>query len=121
MEAQVRRRRTCEALKRVLVRESLTQPLVLICEDLQWVDSETEAFLTFLSESIATTRILLLVNYRPEYRHEWGTKTSYTQARLVPLGSDEAQELLTALLGDGTDLHPLKQLILAKTEGNPFF
>src|SRR5437867_6806958 len=121
MDPQIRRRRTFEALKQLLVRESLNQPLILVFEDLHWLDNETQAFLTLLSESVATARILLLVNYRPEYRHEWGGKTFYTQLRLDPLGKGEAQELLTALLGDGAALQPLKQLILEKTEGNPFF
>jgi class 3 adenylate cyclase/predicted ATPase len=121
MDPQIRKRRTFEALKRLLVRESLNQPLILIFEDLHWLDNETQAFLTLLSESVATARILLLVNYRPEYRHEWGSKTFYTQLRLDPLGNAEAHELLTALLGDGTALQPLKQIILEKTEGNPFF
>ncbi len=65
--------------------------------------------------------ILLLVNYRPEYHHEWGSKTYYTQLRLDPLGQEEAHELLAALLGDGAGLQSLKRFILAKTEGNPFF
>src|SRR5712692_9763131 len=121
MDPQIRKRRTFEAIRWLLVRESLNQPLLFIFEDLHWLDSETQAFLTLLSESIATARILLLVNYRPEYRHEWGSKTYYTQLRLDPLGQAEAQELFTALLGDNASLHPLKQLILAKTEGNPFF
>jgi class 3 adenylate cyclase/predicted ATPase len=120
-DPQVRRRRTFDALKRLLVRESLNQPLILIFEDLHWLDSETQAFLEVLSEGVATIRMLLLVNYRPEYRHEWGNKTYYTQLRLDPLGQEDAQALLSALLGDATALHPLKQLILAKTEGNPFF
>ncbi len=121
IDPQIRRKRTLEAIKRLLVRESLNQPLILIFEDLHWLDAETQAFLSLLSESVATARILLLVNYRPEYRHEWGSKTFYTQLRLDPLGKAEAQELLTALLGDGTALQPLTQLILEKTEGNPFF
>src|SRR5713226_9621746 len=121
MDPQIRRRRTFDAIKRVLVRESLNQPLILIFEDLPWLDAETQAFLTLLSESIATARILLLVNYRPEYRHDWGSKTFYTQLRLDPLGQDDAQELLTVLLGDEAALQPLKQFILEKTEGNPFF
>src|SRR5712692_6086076 len=121
MDPQIRRRRTLEALKRVLVRESLNQLLILVFEDLHWLDSETQAFLSLLSESLATARLLLLVNYRPEYRHEWGSKTFYTQLRLDPLGQEDAQELLTALLGDDLALQPLKQFILAKTEGNPFF
>jgi len=121
MDPQLRRRRTFEALKRVLVRESLAQPLILIFEDLHWLDTETQAFLTLLSESIATARILLLVNYRPEYHHEWGNKTYYSQLRLDPLGQVEAHELLTALLGEVAELQALKRLILEKTEGNPFF
>jgi predicted ATPase/class 3 adenylate cyclase len=121
MDPQIRRRRTLEALKRVLVRESLNQPLILIFEDLHWLDSETQAFLSVLSDSLATAPILLLVNYRPEYRQEWGSKTFYTQLRLDPLGQEDAHELLTALLGEDPALPPLKQFILAKTEGNPFF
>src|SRR3989442_1521952 len=121
MDTQIRRRRTFEAIKRLLLRESLNQLLLPIFEDLHWLDSETEAFLNFLSEGVATARILLLVNYRPEYRHEWGSKTYYTQLRLDPLGKEEAQELLTALLGDGKGLEPLKPRILQETEGNPFF
>ena len=121
MDPQIRRQRTFEAIKRLLIRESLNQPLALIFEDLHWLDAETQAFLTLLSESVATARILLLVNYRPEYRHEWGNKTFYTQLRLDPLGQEDAQELLTALLGDDPALLPLKRFILEKTEGNPFF
>ncbi len=124
MDPQIRKRRTFAAIKRLLVRESLNQPLALIFEDLHWLDNETQAFLDLLSESVATARILLLVNYRPEYRHEWGNKTYYTQLRLDPLGKEDAQELLTALLGEqggATHASPLRQFILEKSEGTPFF
>ncbi|WP_432260126.1 adenylate/guanylate cyclase domain-containing protein [Cupriavidus sp. TMH.W2] len=121
MDAQIRQQRTFEAIKRLLVRESLAQPLELIIEDLQWLDSETEAFLGFLGESVASARILLLVNFRPEYRHDWSRKSYYTQLRLDPLGEAEARELLRALLGNAAGLAPLEHLILALTEGNPFF
>ena len=99
MDAQIRRRRTFEALKKLFFRESLNQPLVLIFEDLHWIDGETQGFLDVLSESVASAKILLLTNYRPEYRHEWGQKTYYTQLRLAPLGKAEAEEFLDALLG----------------------
>jgi tetratricopeptide (TPR) repeat protein len=121
MDAQIRRRRTFEALKRVFLRESLNQPLVLSFEDLHWIDSETQGFLDTLSESIASAQLLLLVNYRPEYRHAWGQKTYYTQLRLAPLGTEEARELLIALLGNDESLTAVKRLILAKTDGTPFF
>src|SRR5262245_38893914 len=121
MDLQIRRRRTFDALKKLFLRESLNQPLILIFEDLHWIDSETQGFLDTLSESVASAKILLLTNYRPEYRHEWGQKTYYTQLRLVPLGRDEAEELLSFLLGRDESLKPLKPLILEKTEGTPFF
>src|SRR5438093_1392187 len=120
MDPQIRRRRTFEALKRLFLRESLNQPLVLIFEDLHWIDTETQALLDLVSESLATARLLLLVNYRPEYRHEWGQKTYYTQLRLASLGKEEAEELLAYLLGDEASLKPRKQLILGKTEGTRF-
>ena len=121
VEAQTRKRRSLDAIKRILLRESLNQPLVVIFEDLHWIDNETQGFLNLLADSIGTARILLLFNYRPEYRHEWGNKTYYTQLRLDPLGKGSADEMLSALLGDGKDLEPLKRLIIEKTEGNPFF
>jgi tetratricopeptide (TPR) repeat protein len=116
-----RRQRTLDALKRVLLRESQTQPLLLVCEDLHWMDSETQALLQNLIESLTTARLLLLVNYRPEYHHGWGNKTYYTQLRLDPLPQVSAEEFLHALLGDDPSLAPLTQLLIARTERNPFF
>jgi len=116
-----RRQRTVAALKRVLLRESQEQPLLVIFEDLHWIDAETQALLESLVESIPTAHILLLVNYRPEYQHGWGSKTYYTQLRLDPLPPASAEELLQALLGNDLSLAPLTRLLIARTEGNPFF
>ena len=121
MDPQTRKRRTLEALKRLLLRESLNQPLMVIFEDLHWIDEETQAFLNLLADSIGTARILLLLNYRPEYAHSWGKKTFYTRLRLDRLGKESADEMLTALLGSDASLGPLKRLIAEKTEGNPLF
>jgi tetratricopeptide (TPR) repeat protein len=162
MDPQIRRRRTFEALKKLFLRESLNQPLILVFEDLHWIDGETQGLLDVLGEGIASAKILLLVNYRPEYRHEWGNKTYYTQLRLAPFGKEEAEEFLDELLGEkrspparrgspdpadsadrrssgqmvarsgdrpqlradtrtGAPLYALKQLILNKTQGTPFF
>ncbi|MBP0619482.1 adenylate/guanylate cyclase domain-containing protein [Cupriavidus consociatus] len=121
MDPLIRRQRTFEAITSLLARESRNQPLVLLFEDLQWLDSETEAFLDVLVDRLADARILLLLNYRPEYQHGWSHMDCYTPLRLDPLGLAEAGQLLTALLGDDPALADLKRLILAKTEGNPFF
>jgi class 3 adenylate cyclase/tetratricopeptide (TPR) repeat protein len=116
-----RRQRTLDALKRVLLRESLVQPLLLVLEDLHWIDSESQALLDNLVESLPTTRMLLLTNYRPEYQHGWGSKTYYTQVRLDPLPPESSDAFLQALLGDDPSLEPLKKLLIERTEGNPFF
>ena len=116
-----RRQRTLQALKRVLLRESQVQPLLLVFEDVHWIDAETQALLDSLVESLPTAQILLLVNYRPEYQHGWGSKTFYTQLRLDPLLPASADELLRALLGDDCSLVPLAPLLIARTAGNPFF
>jgi predicted ATPase len=116
-----RHQRTLEAIKRLLLRESRVQPLLLVIEDLHWIDSETQALLDSLVESLPTARLLLLVNYRPEYEHGWGNKTYYSQLRIDPLPPESAGELLQAILGTEPNLLPLKHLLIERTEGNPFF
>jgi predicted ATPase len=121
MDGQVKKRRTLEAIKRILLRESLNQALMLVFEDLHWIDSETQALLNLLADGIANAQVLLMVNYRPEYHHEWGKRTYYTQLRLDPLGKENAGEMLSALLSDAPELASLKRTITEQTEGNPFF
>ena len=116
-----RRRRTLDAVKRLLLRESQLRPLLVIFEDLHWIDSETQALLDSLVESLPTARLLLLVNYRPEYGHGWGSKTYYTQLRLDALPPESANELLLALLGTDATVETLKPVLIARTGGNPLF
>jgi class 3 adenylate cyclase/tetratricopeptide (TPR) repeat protein len=116
-----RRLRTLAAARTVLLRESRVQPLLLVCEDLHWIDSETQAFLDRLIESLPAAPILLAVNYRPEYQHGWGSKTYYRQLRIDPLLPESAESLLDALLGGDPGLTPLKRLLIDRTEGNPLF
>src|SRR2546428_1132707 len=114
-----RRQQTLDAVKRLLLREAREQPLLLILEDLHWIDAETQALLDGLVDSLGSARLLLLVNYRPEYRHVWGSKRYYSQLRLDALPAESAGELLDAHLGDDPRLVPLKQLLIKS--GNPFF
>jgi class 3 adenylate cyclase/tetratricopeptide (TPR) repeat protein len=121
LDPSQRRQRTLDAVKRLLLREAQVQPLLLLFEDLHWIDSETQAVLDSLVESLPPARLLLLVNYRPEYEHRWGSKASYTQIRLDPLVPESARELLHHVLGDDVTIEPLKPILIARTEGNPFF
>jgi len=116
-----RRLRTLDAVKRLLIRESQVQPLLVVFEDLHWIDTETQTLLDSLVESLPTARVFLLVNYRPEYQHGWGSKSYYTQLRLDPLPPESVEELLQALLGDDPGMQPLRRLLIDRTEGNPFF
>ena len=116
-----RRLRTLDGIKRLLLRETREQPLLLIFEDLHWIDGETQAVLDGLVESLPAARLLLLVNYRPEYRHTWGGKTYYRQLRIDPLPAESADELLDALVGPGEALAPLRRLLIERTEANPLF
>ncbi len=145
MDGEIRKERTLEAIKRILLRATLNQPLLVIFEDLHWFDAESLELLNVLANAVAHARMLMLVNYRPEFSHEWGSKSCYTQLRIDPLTIESAQEMLHALLstpdarsysagqsycpineGDdalaaAAELGELKRLIIAKTEGNPFF
>jgi class 3 adenylate cyclase/tetratricopeptide (TPR) repeat protein len=119
LDAPQRRQRTLDAVKRLLLRESQVQPLLVVFEDLHWVDGETQALLDSIVESLGSARLLLLVNYRPEYEHHWGSKTAYSQLRLDSLPAESAQELLAVLLGPDPGLAPLMQRLVKR--GNPFF
>jgi class 3 adenylate cyclase/tetratricopeptide (TPR) repeat protein len=116
-----RRHRTLDANKRLLLREAQAQPLIVVFEDLHWIDAETQALLDSLVESLPAARLLMLVNYRPEYQHGWGGKSYYTQIRLDALPAESASELLEGLLGSDAALAPLKTLLIARTAGNPLF
>jgi predicted ATPase len=116
-----RRQRILDGVKRLLLRESLVQPLIVLFEDLRWIDAETQTLLDSLVESMPTARLLLLVNYRPEYNHGWGSKTYYRQLQIDPLPPESTEALLDALLGSDATLAPLKRLVIERTEGNPFF
>jgi class 3 adenylate cyclase/tetratricopeptide (TPR) repeat protein len=121
LDPRERRQRTREALKRLVLRESQVQPVLVAMEDLHWIDAETQGFLDSLIDSLPTARILLLVNYRPEYQHGWGSRTYYTQLRVDPLLPESAAELLRSLLGEDAGLEPLTERLISQTQGNPFF
>jgi class 3 adenylate cyclase/tetratricopeptide (TPR) repeat protein len=121
MDPLIRRQRTLDAIKRIMLRESLNQPTVVIFEDLHWIDGETQALLDMVADSIGNTRVLLLVNYRPDYRHQWANKSYYPQLRLDPLGRESTSEFLAALLGESTGLDALEHMMIERTQGNPFF
>jgi class 3 adenylate cyclase/tetratricopeptide (TPR) repeat protein len=121
LEPRDRRQRTLDAITRLLLRESQIQPLAVVCEDLQWIDGETQAVLDALVESLPASRIALFVNYRPEYSHGWASKTYYSQLRLDALPPETAADLLRSLLGADPGLEPLERMLTARAEGNPLF
>jgi predicted ATPase len=108
-------------MKRLWLRQSQAQPLLLVFENLHWLDAETQTLLDSLIAGLPTARVLLLVSYRPEYTQGWERKAYYTQLRLDPLPPESADELLQALLGNDASLARLKRLLIERTEGNPFF
>ena len=116
-----RRQSALDGLRRMLVLQSRGRPLLLVFENLHWIDPETQRFLDRVVDGLRDTRILLLVNYRPEYRHTWANKMYYTEIRLNPLPSASAEEFLQTLLGRAPELAPLKSLLVERAQGNPFF
>jgi transcriptional regulator with AAA-type ATPase domain/tetratricopeptide (TPR) repeat protein len=121
IDPQQRARRMLDALRRLIVRESIARAVVVILDGLHWIDADTQVALDHLIDIVPVARILFVVAYRPEYRHGWTGKTFYTQLRIDPLPAPAADELLDDLLGGAPDLAPLKQQLLSWTEGNPFF
>jgi predicted ATPase len=121
LEPPHRRARILEGIKQLLLRESRNQPVLVVFEDLHWVDAETQAFVDRLVEGLPTARLLLIVSYRPEYEQRWAHKTYYTSLRIDPLDGESAAKLLREVLGSDPSLHGFRSTLIERTEGNPFF
>jgi class 3 adenylate cyclase/tetratricopeptide (TPR) repeat protein len=116
-----RRQESNDAIRRLLLRESETRPVLMVVEDLHWTDRESEAFLDSLVDRLSTMRLALVVNCRPEYLHAWSNKASYTQVRVEPLPREDVVALLTSLLGEDRSLEPVLAILVEQGGGNPFF
>ena len=112
---------TYQAVIRLLVSENRVQPVMAVFEDLHWNDSLTLGLLNDLVAGVQEARLLLVVNYRPEYRDEWRSRPNYCELRLDPLPTESVTELVQALLGSDPGLPTLKSYLLEQAGGNPFF
>ena len=121
MDPMVRRDRIIEAITEIFLADSLTQPVVLIVEDLHWIDDQTKALLSRLATSIEAARILVLTSSRPEYVPGWRDEDAVTEITLGPLSRSSSDTLLSALLGEDAELSDLKRQIADRAGGNPFF
>ncbi|HMA85864.1 MAG TPA: adenylate/guanylate cyclase domain-containing protein [Desulfosalsimonadaceae bacterium] len=121
LEPSVKKLRKFEAITEILIRESEIKPLVIVIEDLHWMDKISGELLQHLIDSLHSTRIMLILLYRPEYIHQWGSKSYYTKIGLDQLGSVSSGELVQAILEDGKPVPELKDLVLSKAGGNPLF
>jgi class 3 adenylate cyclase/tetratricopeptide (TPR) repeat protein len=121
LDADTRRRRAVEMVKRFAVARSRREPSVLIFEDLHWVDSATDIFVEALADACEGTRTLVLFNFRPEYRADWMHRAYYQQLALRPLDEEDIGELLADWLGDHPSLSGVPERVFRHAAGNPFF
>jgi len=118
---QQRRQHTFEAIRDVLIQESQRKPLILAAEDLHWIDKTSEEFLDYLIGFLPTARILLILLYRPEYTHAWGSKSYYGKIGLDQLSAQTSTELVQAILEGGDVAPEIAGLVLGRAGGNPLF
>jgi class 3 adenylate cyclase/tetratricopeptide (TPR) repeat protein len=121
LEPSERRPRIFRAVRDVLLKESERAPVVVVVENVHWADSETQALLDYLAQQLRGARVFMLLSARPEYLHDWPTDAAVAEIVLEPLAAETSHALIDALLGVDPDLAPLKQRLVAHTEGNPFF
>jgi class 3 adenylate cyclase/tetratricopeptide (TPR) repeat protein len=121
LDAPERRRRVLDALTHLFLKEAERRPLLLVFENLQWVDTETRALLDSLVEHSHAARLMLLVNYRPEFKHEWTARPTFNEIALGPLPPEAAERLLETMLRGDRGLSALKKLLAERSQGNPFF
>jgi len=121
MDPEARRRQLFTVMKRLAHARTRKKPAIVLLEDLHWLDGGSESFLAHLVDAMPGSRLLLVVNFRPEYQAAWLAKPYVQTLPLLPLGSAASAELLGALLGDHPSLDDLADRIRARTGGNPFF
>ncbi len=120
-DAKQRHDKVFEAIRLLLIAQSQVRPLLIIIEDLHWIDKTSEEFLTYLISSLATTRILLILLFRPEYNPSWSTKTFYSQVRVDQLPKMTIADLVRGILRCSAVEPELIEFIANRTEGNPLF
>ncbi|MBM3303283.1 MAG: guanylate cyclase, partial [Deltaproteobacteria bacterium] len=121
IEPVEKRSRTFEAIRDLFVRESQERPLVLVVEDLHWIDKTTEQLLDYLIGWLTNTPILLMFLYRPEYTHQWGSRSYYNRIGLDQLSSRQSAELVQCILEGREVVAEIRELILSRAGGNPLF
>ena len=121
IEPKEKREKTFEAIRDLLIRESQNKTLLLAFEDLHWIDKTSEELLDYLIGWLANTPILLILLYRPEYTHQWGSKSYYSKIGLDQLTTESSIELVKAMLEGGEVVPELRELILNRASGNPLF
>ncbi len=121
VEPKQKREKTFEAIRDILIRGSQSRPIVWAIEDLHWIDRTTEEFLDYMIGWLPNTRILLIFLYRPEYTHQWGSKSYYSKVGVGQLSSNTSAELVQAILEGGPVVPELRELILSRAAGNPLF
>ncbi|HKO06507.1 MAG TPA: AAA family ATPase [Alphaproteobacteria bacterium] len=121
LDPPLRRQRMRDAVRLLLLKASAPKPLILVVEDLHWIDEESEAVLNAVAAGLGAARLLLLATFRPEYRHDWARHGYFSQVRANPLAEKAADELLQFMLGDGKGLEALRRRLIARCEGTPFF
>ena len=121
LEPKQKREKIFEAIRDLFIRESQKKPLVLVFEDLQWIDKTSEEFLDYFIGWLANTPILLILLYRPEYTHRWASRSYYSNVRVDQLSLETSAELVQSILKEGEIVPELRELILNKAAGNPLF
>jgi class 3 adenylate cyclase len=121
LPASERVRRVRNAITILFALMAKAKPLIVLIEDLHWIDADSKAILERLIDGVATKPVLLLTTFRPEFEHDWGIKGNFSQLRLEPLRRDEAESVVGVMLGDDGGVRELVQLIAERTDGVPLF
>ena len=121
LSPEERKRGFVDALRTIVLKNSEIKPLIMVIEDLQYMDRSSEEALRDLLEGIGGSRIMLLLTYRPGFALTWGDKTYHSRLTLSHLTRRESLTMASHCLGSGTLHSDLEKLVLEKTDGIPLF
>ncbi|MBI3796070.1 MAG: AAA family ATPase [Deltaproteobacteria bacterium] len=121
MDPSARRKQVFDALRALSLRGAKLRPLVLVFEDLHWIDSSTEEYLSSFVDSVTGLPLLLILTYRVGYNVPFGSRSFFTTLNLHSLSEADARTMASRVLGTDQFPQELTTALMEKAEGVPLF
>jgi class 3 adenylate cyclase/tetratricopeptide (TPR) repeat protein len=121
LDLRDKRKKTLETIKNIILADSTLRPLVVVVENLHWIDGASEEFISFLIDNLPSNQIMLILTTRPGYSVRWAERTYHNQIAPSHLSDKEVGKMIKSILGSEKVATDLIRLVADKADGIPFY